>query len=158
MNNINFTRQATIKFNFAFGPFMFYMVALSSIGLIVGNFNSFSYFFKSGTITQDFLYFSIANALFVLIHSVRIVTYLRIGQTIQDEMGTLYKTIEDLMMERFEELSDKNLWKARDTLDALDEPPITPLFCFLLNQSSILSIIATVLTYLVVALQFKVGE
>ena len=88
----------------------------------------------------------------------RLLYYTKTGQHLANSMEECVETLSELQMNSYEDANSSYLKILKQEIKDKAKSPITPFSAFSLSNSTLIGTFATILTYLIVLVQFKAAE
>ena len=88
----------------------------------------------------------------------RLLYYTKAGQYLATSINECVETLRDIQMTKFRDANYYSIGIIRQDLKVIAVSPITPCATFSLSNSTLVGTFATILTYLIVLIQFKASE
>ena len=88
----------------------------------------------------------------------RLSYYTKAGQYLATSMDGCVETLRDIQMNKLDDVNFSRIKVIKQDLKDMSVSPITPFAAFSLSNSTLVGTFATILTYLIVLIQFKASE
>ena len=88
----------------------------------------------------------------------RLLYYTKAGQYLATSMDECVETLRDIQMNKSDDVNFSRIKVIKQDLKDMSVSPITPFAAFSLSNSTLVGMFATILTYLIVLIQFKASE